>query len=168
MQGTVKVEGFDDLFKKMDELAEEIGKAKTDRIWKKAMGYAFAPVLVDAKMNAPQDTGQMDEHIYMKVQRPTARDKASESYRGETLLARVSVGPKRADSTEHTTITKNGKERKTYNHRPVALAQEFGTAKIAARPFMRPALEKNAHNVIERLGQAIWYELTWGKYSEKK
>lgn len=162
-----KVEGFDDLFRRMDQLAEEVGKTKTDRIWKKAMSYAFTPVLEDARSNAPVDSGQLAKHIYMKVQRPAARDKASLSYRGESLMVRVTSGPKRDDSYKHTTITKTGKERVTYTHRPVALANEFGTAEKPAKPYLRTALERNIQQVIERLGSAVWYELEWGKWAKK-
>ena len=162
-----KVEGFDDLFKAMDDLAQEVGKGKTDRIWKKAMAYAIAPVFSAARQRAPVDSGQLQDHIYMKVQRPQSRDKASASYKGEIFLARVTVSPKRDDSTKHTTITRKGKERVTYTNRPVALAQEFGTAEDAPQPFLRPALENNISNVVDRLGKAVWYELTWGKYAKK-
>lgn len=162
-----KVQGFEDLFKAMDELAQEVGKGKTDRIWKKAMGYAIAPVFQQAKEGAPQDSGQLADHVYMKVQRPQSRDKASSSYRGEMFLARVTVSPKRNDSSKHTVITRKGKERAQWTHRPVALAMEFGTAEDAPKPFLRGALERNIHNVVDRLGKAVWYELTWGKYAKK-
>jgi HK97 gp10 family phage protein len=164
----VKVEGFDELFKTMDELAEEIGKGKTDKIWRKALGYAFEPVLNDAKESAPVDTGQLRDHIYLKVQRPAARDKASASYKGEMFMVRVTVGPKREDSVERTVLNKKGKFQTVFQNRPVALASEFGTAHEAARPFIRPALEKNVDNIIQRLGQAIWYELQWGKWTQGK
>ena len=163
-----KVEGFDELFKAMDELALEIGKGKTDRIWKKALGYAFMPVLEAAKNNAPSDTGQLKEHIYMKVQRPQSRDKASNKYQGETFMARVTVGPEREDSTKHTTIVKKGKEKITYNHRPVALAMEFGTAETSAHPFMRPALENNVDRVISRLGYSVMAAIEAGKWVKQK
>jgi HK97 gp10 family phage protein len=165
---TVKVEGFDDLFKAMDELAEEIGKGKTDRIWRRAMAYAFNPVVQDAEANAPQDTGQLEQHVYMKVQRPQARDRASASYRGETFIARVTAGPKREESVEHTVITKKGKEKVWHENPPVAISQEFGNATTAPKPFLRPALERNIPVVIERLGKAVWYEITWGKWAKGK
>ncbi len=41
-----RVEGFEELFAKMGELEEEIGKGKTDRIWRKALAWAMEPVLV--------------------------------------------------------------------------------------------------------------------------
>jgi HK97 gp10 family phage protein len=162
-----KVEGLDELLQNMGDLQEEIGKKKTDRLWRKILAQAMAPVLETAKALAPVDSGQLKDHIYMKVQKPASRDKASLSYEGEGIMARVTVGPKRQDSKVAGVYVKRGKQKNLYNHRPVALAKEFGTADIAARPFMRPALAANVDNVIQRLGDAIWYELQWGKWTKK-
>jgi len=167
-QANFKVEGFDELFKTMDALAEEIGKGKTDRIWKRSLGVAMEPVLRQVRENAPVDTGQLQDHVYMKVHRPLGRDKQSASYQGEMFMARVSVSPKREDSVERTVLNKRGNFQTYGLHRPVALAQEFGNAKQAARPFIRPALEGNYDLIIQRLGQAIWYELQWGRYGKSK
>ena len=161
------VEGFDELFKAMDNLSQEIGEAKTMTIWRKALGEAMRPVLESAKSRAPTDTGQLRDHIYMKVQRPTARDKASSSYQGETVMARVTLSPKRVDSQTETLINEKGKEKTRSTHRPVALAMEFGTASVAAKPFMRPALQSNIDIVLTRLKQYIWSEINWGKYAKK-
>jgi HK97 gp10 family phage protein len=165
--GQSEVKGFDELFKAMDALSEEIGKGKTDRIWRKALEYAFEPVLRDAKDRAPVASGQLKEHLYIKAHKPTNRDKQSFSYQGEMFMVRVTSSPKRQDSTAHTTIIKGGKERTVWNNRPVGLANEFGTAKNAAQPFLRPALEVNIQNVQDRLAKAIWYELEWGKWTKK-
>ena len=43
------VEGFPELFKAMDELKEEIGKGKTDRIWRDLLKKSMQPVLDAAK-----------------------------------------------------------------------------------------------------------------------
>jgi HK97 gp10 family phage protein len=163
-----KVEGFDELFKAMDELASEIGKTKTDKIWKKALGYAFLPVLESARDAAPTDTGQLKEHVYMKVQKPSARDKSSNKYQGESFMARVTVGPKRIESVEHTHIVKKEKEKTIYKNPPVALAMEFGTAKVSAQPFMRPALENNVDRVISRLGYSVMAAIEAGKWVKPK
>ena len=119
VEGSVKVEGFDDLFKAMDGLAEEIGKGKTDAIYRKAMAYAFDPVLQMAKDLAPMDTGQLKEHMYLKVQRPQARDKASKYYEGEVWMARVTLSPKREDSVAHTVLNRKGKFQTYYTNKPV-------------------------------------------------
>lgn len=164
-----QVEGFDELFKAMDALGQEVGKAKTDNIWKKALGYAFAPVLDSAKSLAPEgDTHQLKDGIYMKVSRPTSRDKASSTYKGESFMARVTSSAKRDDTKVHTVITKKGKERKIYTNRPVGLAAEFGTADTPAHPYLRPSLENNADRVINRLGYSVMAALEAGKWVKQK
>ena len=100
MNVTFQVEGFKELFSEMDQLAEEIGKTKTDRIWKNALLYAFEPVFQDAKTFAPKDTYDLFNHIYVKAHRPQARDKASTTYQGESYMVRVSVSPIRDDSIQ--------------------------------------------------------------------
>lgn len=155
MIAQMKIEGFDDLFKRMDELRDEVGKGKTDRIWRKALGVAFQPVL-DAAINAaPKDTGQMADHIYIKVHKPAARDKASKYYEGEMFMARVTVNPARDDSVTKTVLNKRGKFQTYTKHRPVPWAIEFGTASVPARPFLRPSLESNSQKVMEILGNEI-------------
>lgn len=166
---TFDVEGFPELFKAMDELKEEIGKGKTDTIWRKSLSYAFEPVLQDAKSFAPEDTGQLEKHIYLKVQRPQARDKASASYRGEIYMASVRVSPKRDDAVLHTVLNKRGKFQKVWRGlRPVGISQEFGNARTSPHPFLRPALDNNIDNVISRLGHIIWSQINWTKNAKGK
>jgi len=156
MNVTFQVEGFKELFSEMDQLAEEIGKTKTDRIWKNALLYAFEPVFQDAKTFAPKDTYDLFNHIYVKAHRPQARDKASTTYQGESYMVRVSVSPIRDDSIQKFILTKKGKVRAYWtNTRPVAVSQEFGNAHNAAHPFLRPAIENNYDKVVSRLGWAI-------------
>ena len=167
MEMKLSVDGFEDLFKQMDELTKEIGKGKTDRIWRNALKYAMQPVLEKAKAFAPKDTGQLADHLYLKVQKPQNRDKASKYYDGEMFMARVTLNPKRDESTKKTVLNKRGKFQTFYVNKPVGLSQEFGNAKTSAQPFLRPALESSAQQVTERLGQAIWSEMNWGKYARK-
>lgn len=174
-----KTEGFDELFKKMNDLAEEIGKGKTDRIWRNAMSYAIEPVLQDAKAYAPKDTGQLAENIYSAVHKPKTRDKASASYMGEMYMARVTASPNREKDILVFKLNKNGKfQTFRTNKKPVPVSQEFGnkhlensefgTAERGAHPFLRPAMKNNIDKVISRLGQAIWSEIQWGKYNSDK
>ena len=152
-----QVTGFAELFKAMDELSEEIGKAKTDRIWRKAMAYAMEPVLQDAKSFAPKNTGEMADRIYMKVHRPMARDKQGQRYAGEAYLARVTASPIRSDSILNYTVNSKGKLRAIWSNKSFApVSQEFGNAHNAAHPFLRPALEVNVTRVESRLGWSVW------------
>lgn len=159
-----RVEGFEELFAKMEELSEEIGKGKTDRIWRKALSWAMEPVLQDAKAFAPKDTGQTAERIYMKVHRPQARDKGSARYDGEMYMARVTASTLRDDSVQRFIVNKKGKLQSVWGNKSRApVSQEFGNARTPMRPFMRPALANNYDRVVSRLGQAIWAEVNWGQ-----
>lgn len=164
MLNSTDVEGFDELFKAMEELAEEIGKGKTDRIWRTAMQYAIEPVLQDAKSYAPYDenskTGHMRDHIYMKVHRPMQRDKSGKYYAGEMYMARVTVSPIRDDTRMDVILNKKGKFQTVYrNKKPVAVSQEFGNARVPGNPFLRPALDNNIDRIQSRLGWSIWYQI---------
>lgn len=157
MTAVFKMEGFDELIKQMDELGQEIGKAKTDRIWRKAMAYAMEPVLEDAKSFAPKDTGEMASRIYMKVHRPMARDKQGRMYAGEAYMARVTASPIRSDSVLNYTVNSKGKLRATWSNKsPAHVAQEFGNAHNAPTPFLRPALQVNLTHVQSRLAWSVW------------
>lgn len=166
----IDISGFDELQKTLDALAEEIGKAKTAKIWQSALANAFEPVLQQAKSNAlaHKRTGQLADHIYMKAQRPTGRDKSSRSYRGEVMMVRITSSAKRDESTAKVYINKKGKETTVYNNRPVGVAAEFGNAHSAPFPFLRSALEAHSQNVQKRLGYALWTEIQWGKYTKGK
>lgn len=157
MNVTFGAEGFPELFAAMDKLSEEIGKGKTDSIWRKALMYAMEPVLQDARSDAPKDTNQLVEHVYMKVHRPLNRDKASKSYFGEMYMARVSLSPIRDDSRMNFVLNKRGKFQTAWtNKKPVGVSQEFGNARTPAHPFLRPALNSNSDKVISRLGTSVW------------
>lgn len=151
------VEGFPELFAAMEDIREEIGKGKTDRIWRDAMKSAFAPVLASAKSNAPNDTGQLSQRIYMKVHRPNRSDKQSKYYeRGEIYMARVSASPLRDESQQHVVLNKRGKFQTVWrNKKPVAVSQEFGNASTPAHPFLRPALEANVGTVVSILAKNL-------------
>lgn len=160
MAAEFSTSGFEELFRKMDSLADEIGKGKTDRIWRGAMQYAMEPVLQDAKAFAPKDSGQLAERIYMRVHKPQSRDKGSQSYNGEVYMARVTASSLRDDSVQNFIVNKRGKIQTVWsNKRPVPVSQEFGNARTGGKPFMRPALEMNIDRVQSRLGWAIWQKI---------
>lgn len=162
-----KVEGFTELYAEMDKLSEEIGKQKTDRIWRNALRYAMEPVLQDAKTYSPKDTHELVDHIYMKVHRPQGRDKSSNSYAGEMYMARVTLSPIREDSKQNFVMNKRGKLQAVWvNKKPVGVSQEFGNANTPMHPFMRPAMDNNTDRVISRLGWAVWEAIAKMEYKK--
>jgi HK97 gp10 family phage protein len=141
IQESYKVEGFEALYAALKDMKEEIGKQKTDKIWREAVKRGAEPILAEVKSRAPRDTGQLQSRIYMKVRRPKARDKSGKYYLGEEYLARILASPLRDDSREHYIVNKRGRLQKVWrNKRPVAISQEFGNARTPRHPFMRVSL----------------------------
>ena len=146
------VEGFPELFRAMDELKEEIGKGKTDRIWRDTLKKAMQPVLDSAKAAAPRDTGQLANNIYLSVHRPKQRDKQGKYYDGEMYMARVTVSAIRDDTNYRFILNKRGRlQTVAFNKKPVPVSQEFGNARTQFHPFMRTSLERNAGTVARLL-----------------
>jgi HK97 gp10 family phage protein len=84
--------------------------------------------MAEAKKNVPVDTGTLRRAIYMKQIRE-ASDNSKQTYY---------VGVRRGKSERK-------KNRDGYHFAFV----EFGTAKMAARPFMRPAFEAKKVDAVE-------------------
>ena len=158
---TFKAEGFEDLFARLDAIKEEVGKGKTDKLWRQMLSNAARPILETAQRLAPKNTGQMAEHIYLKVHRPMARDKAGRMYAGEVYMARITASTLRDDTVYKFIVNKRNKlQTIVANKKPVPVSQEFGNAHNGAHPFLRPALEQNIDKVISLMGSQlkIWLD----------
>lgn len=145
VETSFKVEGFEDLFARMDAIKEEIGKGKTDKVWRNMLKAAMQPVLDEAKRLAPNDTGQLADHIYLKVHRPMARDKDGKAYQQGTIyMARVTASTLRDDTVYNLILNKRNRfQTIAVNKKPVPVSQEFGNAKTPAHPFLLPAMRKH-------------------------
>lgn len=132
---SIKTEGFADLEQALHLLAElHKYDAVARRVMVKAAENAMFPVLYDATNAAPFDENSAGP-IHMKYtirvdgRIPNGNDRKSQYVNpGDAAIAVVSV-----------------------KKSAVSLANEFGTKKMAAQPFLRPALESNKDRVIENL-----------------
>ena len=136
---TIKLEGFAEL----EQQLLQLGKAyRTDAVARntlvKAAERAMVPVLLQATSMAPFDE-KSDGPVHMKytirldARIPNNSDMQSD-YVNETDSAIAVVSVKKS---------------------AVSLAQEFGTRKIPAQPFMRPALERNKQQVLTALKEEL-------------
>lgn len=186
MAGGIKfaVEGLSDVLQVFDELAREIGdKEAKSRILVPAVRKAMRPVLDQAKVAAPKDTGALSKHLHIEARRPTRRDLRSKYINPtDTVIAAVTTKafPKklrRQFYEENKALLESNKSAYKAKFREFALsqgfpydaramAQEFGTAKIPAQPYLRPALESNAFNVANDLGKTLATQIT--KYKSRK
>jgi HK97 gp10 family phage protein len=138
---TTEIKGLDELQRKLEAMPEKVAK-KGLRDALKAGGR----ILVSALMAfAPRQTGFLSEHFDMRL-----------SIRGEDIAGSAYVGPEgKMDYPDAGGGYREKENRKGKKYRvgriavaSVARFLEFGTSRMAARPFMTPAWE--AHKEIVR------------------
>lgn len=156
-----------DVFK---EFQEQFGdKDAKSKVLIPAIREAMKPVLAMAKGLSPKDTGALDRSLYITARRPTRKDMKSRYVTPkDSVISLVSTKPipkklKQQFQAEHGNL--KGSEykkakRKFYGeagviHDARAMANEFGTAKMSAQPFMRVSLESQAQAVSAKLGLLI-------------
>ncbi|MFY9803890.1 MAG: HK97-gp10 family putative phage morphogenesis protein [Candidatus Acidiferrales bacterium] len=125
---------------------EELGNMPAKKVMRKSLrewGEKMVGFIVEL---APFNTNFLRRHFNFEI-------KLS---RGD-IGGKVQVGP----TTDLYPTTEKGLFGKVHKRtaRMVASWIEFGTNKMAARPFMRPALSKNAQELIETLADALRREL---------
>lgn len=134
-----KTEGFAEFEQQLRQLAE-IGRADlvARNTLVKAVNEAMMPVLYQAGMDAPYDE-KSDGPIHLRntirldSRIPNSKDKQSEYVKETDAVIGVVSAKKSA----------------------VSLAAEFGTSKVAAQPFLRPALEAQSNKVVEILKEQL-------------
>ena len=161
------VTGIKETLDAFELLANEIGdKKSTSKVLLPAMKEAMLRVQSVARMLAPTDTGKLRESIGIIARRPTTRDKKSQYIKNSDIaiaIVSTKVIPKQYNK-EFAQANKGlkGSERqkakreflteKGFAYDQRAVAQEFGTGDVAAKPFMRPALESQTASVMASLG----------------
>lgn len=167
---TFSVEGkkeFDDL---IEQIINDFGQKDARKILQKAAYESMQPVLYDAKLRAPIDTGQLSASLKLTAGKPTRKQKRSKYIEaGDVVVATVST------STVKQLAKLRFKNRKNEKNDIMqvggqsdarAIAMEFGTAKVSARPFLRPALDSNKEKVANSLGSNLRSALE--KYKAKQ
>jgi HK97 gp10 family phage protein len=134
MAKNFEIEGLKELEKALLDLGPELG-FKTLR---SAGREAMKPVLASAQKNVHVDSG--DTHDALAI--------SAKKGKGNTSVF-INVGATK------TKATKKQGGRKFVNVNQKVIAQEFGTKKQEADPFLRPALENNANKVLSGLKNSL-------------
>ena len=133
----MKLHGLRELTERMRGLSAKIQKKHLNR----ALMAAAKLIVDDAKRRAPRG---LTLAIYRNIVRKTARRK-------DGATARVIIG------VRHGKVRTQGGGKKLSRYDKAGLDpfywwfHEFGTAKLAARPFLRPAFEANARAALEMI-----------------
>lgn len=127
---TFNPQELEKLNKRLQSLVEKVGKKAMRGAARKAM----TKVRNDVKAAAPEDLND-DDNVKIKTSVAMLA-----KWKGNDLYVKVGIrgGAKKNPDTP-------------YYFRMV----EFGTAKMAARPFMRPALESNAQQIMDTVVQEL-------------
>ena len=147
---TVKIEGLEQLKKALNQLPVEIQQ----RSLRSAVS-AGAKVVVDAAIaKAPTDTGSLKKAIYRY------RSRSASGTGRETYYVGVRKGKKAyADTARNRRLNRVGKKYTVQGEAYYWRFLEFGTAKMQARPFLRPAFEGSRTKILDvmkqRLGKSI-------------
>lgn len=116
------ITGLKELGEALKRLSEELQV----KILREAGKEAMKPVLDDMKAHAGYDNTSSGEHMRDSI---TIRSTRSKKTNGAVM---ITVGPSK-------------------KHHMKALAQEIGTVKQVAKPFIRPALDYNKQAVLKTL-----------------
>jgi HK97 gp10 family phage protein len=175
---TFKVEGLSDVISAFNDLADEIGdKQARSKVLIPAMRKAMQPVLADAKASAPVDTGALAKHLQVEARRPNRRDQRSKYVDPkDAVIAAVTTKafPKKlrrqfreqnqslleSNPSAYQKKFKKFAISQGFPYDARAVAQEFGSARNPAHPFLRPALENNASQVANNLGKTLGEQIT--------
>lgn len=165
---SVQFEGFQEFSDLVDEMVREFGHEDSQKTLRTAVRQAMRPVLQTAKILAPVDTGALVAGLQVEARKPTNKDRRSK-YVNKTdfVLGLVttkafpqSLKRKFKEATgkdyykEKTAFQKYVKEQLRY-YDARAIANEYGTANMSAKPFMRPALESQSQSVVDSLNNAL-------------
>lgn len=164
---TFKVEGikeFEDLLK---EIQNDFGEKDAKKILNKAVRQSMGHVLNAAKNLVPVDTGALRASLRLEVRKPSRKDKRSRYVQdSDIVIGNVTTAPGNVLARTKFTNVKTGQKQKGIKSDARAIVNEFGTAKLPARPYLRPAMESQGPTTVSSLSSSLKTALE--KYRSKK
>lgn len=138
---TVEVHGVKELFKKLEELENQ---ALSVKVIAAAMRKAFKPVLEAAKAMVPVNEGLLRESMTLTMRKG----------KGGTIQVGIRIGGgARSKQAAAAGAAFGGGSALPPARRWHFI--EFGTSDLAAHPFLRPALDANAQQVLSLLKEEL-------------
>lgn len=140
----LKVEGVAEIARRLRALPPELGSKGGGPI-RAALFAAMRLIRDDARLRAPRDSGNLVANIIGYRHRDPKRAGATERY---------DVGMRRGTRRYANNVRNRRKQRAGQKFRTAGAAYygrflELGTAKMDARPFLRPAFESNKEAAVE-------------------
>ncbi|EOX3942285.1 HK97-gp10 family putative phage morphogenesis protein [Vibrio alginolyticus] len=129
------VSGLKELEKALTELGQKAGLKALRKASREAMGGVQLSMAMGAGYNSDSPDG---EHMRDSIKISTKKLDSKHGGKDNALATRV--GPSK-------------------KHSQKAIAQEYGTAKQAADPYMRPALYENRHRIVRTFRTVLATEI---------
>lgn len=157
----VKVEGL----KELDAALGELSKATARNTMRRALINAAEPMRAAAERNAPVDTGKLKRSIIVtsKIDNKAGKSEYAAVMRGggsKSQAVQAMRDARRAKGIGESFAeafmgpAKGGKRDSIK-----AVVQEFGSRKQAAQPYLRPAFDAEAQNVIGNIKAELSAEI---------
>ena len=162
-KATFQVEGLAELQEVLKQIESDFGAKDTNQILTKALRKAMVPALMTARALVPVDTSALQHSLQIEARKPTSRDRRSKYVsNSDVAIASVTTAPgwKLARTAYLNQATKRKQKNGSMKTIGIksdarATAVEFGTSKMAARPFLRSALEGSGEYVLRILGNEL-------------
>ena len=168
-----KVTGFKEFDELLTTIQNDFGPKDTQKILNRAVKLAMTPVLMQAKMLAPVDTGALRESLRIEARRPTTKDRRSRYVdSNDIVIGTVTTAPGNVlAKRSFYNYKKSFKEKRNIKTKGIpsdarANVQEFGSVNFPAQPYLRPALESQGPSAVNSLSQSLKEALN--KYQSKK
>jgi HK97 gp10 family phage protein len=120
-------------FKELENALLELPKAVGKKVLREALKKAAQPVVWDAQRNVPVLTGELLGSIDIRA----TLSKRQRRGRAKAGDVEMFIGPSWPKGAHGHLV-------------------EFGTSKMAARPFLRPAWDANKNGVLASIGRELW------------
>ena len=148
---SVDIKGLKELQAALNQLPREVQK----RPLRAAVSAAAKVIQDEAKRRAPIDTGNLRKAIYR------TRSRSGSGTGQETFLVAVKKGKAEyANTARNRRLNRVGKKYQTQGEAYYWRFLEFGTAKMAAKPFLRPAFENKKQMAVDVLKQKLGDAIT--------
>lgn len=131
MKVSFTIEGLSDF---VEALTEELPKATSNNVQKRALMTAAEPIERDAKQEAPKRTGLTQEKIDIGTKLSPRQKRLNE----KQSKIEVYVGPPSM---------------------PRAIVAEFGSVHQSPKPFMRPAWDANKRSAFDTIKETLAEEI---------
>ena len=163
----VQYTGFNDLANVFKEMQSDFNAQDQKKILTNAVRKSMQPVLRKAQALAPADTGALRASLQVEARKPSRKDKKSIYVNpNDAVIATVTTASGNKLAKRSFLNVKTGKKETGIASDARAIANEFGTANMGAKPFMRPALESSKGVVINDLAGSLKTALD--KYKSKQ